>query len=104
MKDGWKEEEFECFVKGKDGFDIPVKGTFKCHYGDSVEAVLVSLKDGNGRNVDISEGEKERIEGECAWYKYKSEYGSVGLSREKKARVAVARQLVRIAKDLMRRD
>ena len=34
----------------------------------------------------------------------KNEYGSVGLCKEKKARVEVARQLVRIAKDLIRRD
>ena len=103
MKDEWKEVEFECFAKNKDGFDVPVKGIFKCRHGDSVEAVLVSLKDENGRHVDVSEGEQERIEGECAWYEYKNEYGSVGLCKEKRARVEVARQLVRIAKDLMRR-
>ena len=103
MKDEWKEAEFECFAKNKDGVDVPVKGIFKCRHGDSVEAVLVSLKDENGRHVDVSEGEKERIEGECAWYEYKNEYGSVGLCKAKRARVEVARQLVRIAKDLMRR-
>lgn len=99
MKDGWKEVEYSCFVKNKDGFDIPVDGVFKCRYGDSVEAVLVSLKDENGKNVDVTEGEKERIEGDCAWHEYKNEYGSTALYKEKKAKVA--RELLKLAKMLV---
>lgn len=99
MKDEWKEVEFECLAKNKDGFDVPVKGVFKCRYGESVEAVLVSLKDENGRNVEVSAGERERIENDCAWHEYKNEYGSVVISNEKKAKVA--RELLKLAKMLV---
>lgn len=98
----WKEVEYQCLVKDKNGYDVHATCKFKCHYGDSVEAVLVSIKDEKGKSIDLTESERERIEGECSWNEYKREYGSLCDIRIRDDGKKVASELLRIASILAR--
>lgn len=96
----WTKDEFECFVKDADGFEIPVACEFRSRVGDWLEVELVSAKDSDGRKVDVCEEDRSRLENQFLWWKQRHVYGDPYGSKQDERR-RIARELAKIAKDVM---
>ena len=100
MDSGWKKEEFECYVKDRNGFEIPAKCEFKYKADDYLEVGLVSVKDENGKNIEVSDSDRQNLENQFVWWEYRHLYGRPVHEERKK----IAKELLHIAKSLIAGD